>query len=153
MPKETDTPAVQNCGELRVHTGSMNHCALTTHEPLNVILELSKILLVLGIEVQNKGGYKLHCKRPSIQQKPDLYSIYGHSSIDNGSDIIFTIEVCRFENLPGLLSIEPKPLSTDNYTGYHFIVHKVTSLLSANNIIKSNNNLVFNTKNMRKNKE
>lgn len=150
MPEDTvsssstmDQQRLQQLAELRVHTGSMNRSVLTSQEPLHVMLELNKLLMVLGVQVENKGGYKLHCTRPSsaTQYDPNLQPIYGHPSIDTGSELVFTLEICRFENLSGLFSIEFHCVcSNKNDSGYRFIGHKLLSLLSASNIIKNTNN-------------
>ncbi|CAO0802434.1 unnamed protein product [Mucor circinelloides] len=151
--------------ELRVHTGSMNHSALTSKPPMEVLLEINKILLILGIQVENIGGYKLRCTRRSIHYADDAHQsevgdilnhlstkndvstmitepIYGHPSIDRGEEIQFLVEICRFENLSGLFSVDIQHLATahdENFAGYQFIGQKLLSLLQNGNIIRNTN--------------
>ncbi|KAI7898142.1 uncharacterized protein BX663DRAFT_525839 [Cokeromyces recurvatus] len=49
---------------MRTYKGSMNRSAtFTSRSPLDVLLEINKVLLVLGIEVKTVEGYKLECTR------------------------------------------------------------------------------------------
>ncbi|KAI8646155.1 hypothetical protein BD408DRAFT_337585 [Parasitella parasitica] len=152
--------------ELRVHTGNMNHSALTSKPPMDVLLEINKILLILGIEVENIGGYKLRCTRRSIHstdsnqhdEVSDVLNrlstrngattmmtqpIYGHPSIDRGDEIQFLVEICRFENLSGLFSVDIQNLATtvhdENFASYQFIGQKLLSLLQHGNVIRNTN--------------
>lgn len=143
--------------ELRVHEGDMNRSALTSKPPIEVLLEINKILLILGIEVENQGGYKLHCIRRSTlhyhhlenddmmnhlstSHQPVLSQpIYGHPSIDNGNEIQFSVEICRFENLSGLFSVDIQCLNQDNFSGYQFIGQKLLALLHLGNVIRNTN--------------
>lgn len=145
--------------ELRVHTGDMNRSALTSKPPMEVLLEINKILLILGIEVENKGGYKLHCIRratshyeeeedmlddrlihlsTSHQPSPSL-PIYGHSSVDQGQEVIFSVEICRFENLSGLFSVDIQCLNKEAFAAYQFIGQKLLALLHLGNAIRNTN--------------
>ena len=151
--------------ELRVHTGDMNRSALTSKQPMEVLLEINKILLILGIEVENAGGYKLQCIRRStshydlsdrsmddrithlaVNHQPGLsLPIYGHLSVDNGKAVEFTVEICRFENLSGLFSVDIQcKEDSDNFAGYQFIGQKLLSLLHLGNAIRNTNfNVMF----------
>lgn len=146
--------------ELRVHTGTMNRSALTSKPPMEVLLELNKILLILGIDVENVGGYKLHCTRraihassPTTHQTRDTtmdhlstrseatmltLPIYGHPSMDRGDEIRFSVEVCRFEKLSGLFSIDIQSLGEET-EGYQFVGQKLLSLLQFGNVIRNSN--------------
>lgn len=145
--------------ELRVHTGDMNRSALTSKPPMEVLLEINKILVILGIEVENKGGYKLHCIRratthyeeeedmlddrlvhlsTSHQPGPSL-PIYGHPSIDNGQEVVFSVEICRFENLSGLFSVDVQCLNKEAFAAYQFIGQKLLALLHLGNAIRNTN--------------
>lgn len=148
--------------ELRVHTGDMNRSALTSKQPMEVLLEINKILIILGIEVINQGGYKLHCIRRSTDhfQQQELtigddrmnhlstsyqpstsLPIYGHPTIDDGKEIQFTVEICRFENLSGLFSVDIQACNSndENYSGYQFIGQKLLALLHLGNAIRNTN--------------
>lgn len=146
--------------ELRVHAGDMNRSALTSKPPMEVLLEINKILLLLGIEVENQGGYKLNCIRRStlhyqqidINEDDDMMNhlstnhqpvlsqpIYGHPSLDNGQEIQFSVEICRFENLSGLFSVDVQSISQDNFSGYQFIGQKLLGLLHMGNVIRNTN--------------
>lgn len=147
--------------ELRVHTGDMNRSALTSKPPMEVLLEINKILLILGIEVENKGGYKLHCIRRATSHyhgeallddrmnhlatshQPGLsLPIYGHPSIDTGEEVLFSVEICRFENLSGLFSVDIQCLSSEkeeSFAAYQFIGQKLLALLHLGNAIRNTN--------------
>lgn len=146
--------------ELRVHAGDMNRSALTSRQPMEVLLEINKILLLLGIEVENQGGYKLNCTRRSTLHYQQLelipeddmmnhlstshqpvlsQPIYGHPSLDNGQEIQFSVEICRFENLSGLFSVDVQYINQDNFSGYQFIGQKLLGLLHMGNVIRNTN--------------
>ncbi|KAI7867076.1 kinase-like domain-containing protein [Mucor mucedo] len=147
--------------ELRVHAGDMNRSALTSKPPMEVLLEINKILLLLGVEVENQGGYKLNCTRRSTehyqqlgmdQEEEDMMNhlstshqpvlsqpIYGHPSLDNGQEIQFSVEICRFENLSGLFSVDVQYINQDNFSGYQFIGQKLLGLLHMGNVIRNTN--------------
>lgn len=146
--------------ELRVHTGAMNRSALTSKAPMEVLLELNKILMILGIDVENTGGYKLHCTRRAIHSSPSTthptrdttmdhlstrseatmlsLPIYGHPSMDRGDEIRFSVELCRFENLSGLFSVDIQSLGEET-EGYQFVGQKLLSLLHFGNVIRNTN--------------
>ncbi|KAI8375880.1 kinase-like domain-containing protein [Blakeslea trispora] len=142
--------------ELRIHTGPMNRSVLTSKPPMHVLLEITRALLILGIEVENIGGYRLLCTRPSelkrneIEDKLNHLSIscndlglsqpiYAHPSIDDGSTIQFSVEICRFENLSGLFSVDLQCLSEGNLSGYQFVGQKLLSLLHFGDVIRNTN--------------
>ncbi|KAK4522105.1 DNA-directed DNA polymerase [Mucor velutinosus] len=163
--QQNEIDHISIASELRVHTGSMNHSALTSKPPMEVLLEVNKILLILGIQVENIGGYKLRCTRRSIHYSDDSHQnevsnilnhlstkndvstmitepIYGHPSIDRGEEIQFLVEICRFENLSGLFSVDIQHLATmqvGNLAGYQFIGQKLLGLLQNSNIIRNTN--------------
>lgn len=163
--QQNEVDRMSIASELRVHTGSMNHSALTSKPPMDVLLEINKILLILGIQVENIGGYKLCCTRRSIHStdnnqqdevrdilnhlstKNDTTTmitqpIYGHPSIDRGEEIQFFVEICRFENLSGLFSVDIQNVATvhdENFAGYQFIGQKLLSLLQYGNVIRNTN--------------
>lgn len=58
-----------------------------------------------------------------------LEPIYGDSSIDNGDEIRFAVEVCRFQNLPGLYIIDIRRLK-GNVWAYKFLYHKLIDFLN-----------------------
>ncbi|KAI9354930.1 hypothetical protein BD770DRAFT_290628, partial [Pilaira anomala] len=141
VTKSEENNRVSIESELRLHTGDMNRSALTSKPATEVLVEISKILLLLGIEV-NQEGYKLQCVRNSTStaeanQQGDLkvimndlatrhepllnQPIYGHPSIDDGQRIEFMIEICRFQNLSGLFSVDIQLVNEADYTAYQFI--------------------------------
>lgn len=146
--------------ELRVHAGDMNRSALTSRPPMEVLLEINKILLLLGIEVENQGGYKLNCTRRStlhfsqmdVNEQDDMmnhlstshqpipsHPIYGHPMIDDGQEIQFSVEICRFENLSGLFSVDIQCITLDHFAAYQFIGQKLLGLLHMGNVIRNTN--------------
>jgi hypothetical protein len=155
--QQLDTLSIET--ELRVHTGAMNRSALTSKPPMEVLLELNKVLLILGIDVENVGGYKLHCTRRAIhassptnhlkdttmdhlstKSEATMLSlpIYGHPSMDRGDEIKFSVEVCRFQNLSGLFSVDIQSLGEET-EGYQFVGQKLLSLLQFGNVIRNTN--------------
>ncbi|KAI9487375.1 MAG: kinase-like domain-containing protein [Benjaminiella poitrasii] len=166
---ETIEEEIPTKSELRPHRGSMNRSALTSKPPIEVLLEINKILLILGIEVKNLGGYKLLCTRQAVDAKmPDYQQgavdimnhlatnvddsygkkatmisqpIYGHPSFDRGDEIQFSVEICRFENLSGLFSVDIQCLSSSpkTFAAYQFIGQKLLSLLQSGDVIRNTN--------------
>lgn len=58
-----------------------------------------------------------------------LETIYGDASIDNGDEIRFAVEICRFKNLPGLYIVDIKR-SKGNVWAYKFLYHKLIDFLN-----------------------
>ncbi|CAO3629926.1 unnamed protein product [Mucor hiemalis] len=58
-----------------------------------------------------------------------LEPIYGDASIDNGDEIRFAVEICRFRNLPGLYIVDIKR-SKGNVWAYKFLYHKLIDFLN-----------------------
>ncbi|KAI8645906.1 hypothetical protein BD408DRAFT_440646 [Parasitella parasitica] len=54
--------------------------------------------------------------------------IYGDASIDNGDEIRFVVEMCRFKNLPGLYIIDIRRVR-GNAWAYKFLYHKLIDFL------------------------
>lgn len=54
--------------------------------------------------------------------------IYGDASIDNGDEIRFVVEMCRFKNLPGLFIVDIRRLR-GNAWAYKFLYHKLIDFL------------------------
>ncbi|KAI8083531.1 hypothetical protein BDF21DRAFT_416130 [Thamnidium elegans] len=59
-----------------------------------------------------------------------LEPIYGDASIDNGDEVRFAVEVCRFKNLPGLYIVDIRRLR-GNVWAYKFLYHKLIDFLNA----------------------
>ncbi|KAG1523676.1 hypothetical protein G6F52_004828 [Rhizopus delemar] len=116
--------------QLRTHTGDLNRSALTSKAPSEVLQEITKILRVLGIDVDPPSGARLVCTRQSTE------AIYGHPDLDSGEPIQFTIEICRFENLSGLFCVDMQPLA-ENDQAYRWIGQKILNLLHLKNVIRT----------------
>lgn len=59
-----------------------------------------------------------------------LEPIYGDPSIDNGDEVRFAVEVCRFKNLPGLYIVDIRRLK-GNVWAYKFLYHKLIDFLNS----------------------
>ncbi|KAG1233898.1 hypothetical protein G6F68_003087 [Rhizopus microsporus] len=116
--------------DLRVYTGALNQSALTSKSPMEALLEITKILIILGIDVENDGGYKLICTRRASSSA----AIYGHSEIDSGEQVQFVIEICSLKDVFGLFCIDIQPLNSDNV--YQFIGQKLLDLLHLGGTMK-----------------
>ncbi|KAI8888857.1 hypothetical protein K501DRAFT_136347, partial [Backusella circina FSU 941] len=108
---------------LNVHQGSMNRLALTSKPPVTVFLEISRIASILGLHT-TVSGYKLECVRPSIDDEEENETMYGREFHDDWQELIFSIEICRFENLSGLFCIDMQHLSGDD-RAYRFLGEKI----------------------------
>ena len=67
----------------------------------------------------------------SFEHTPDMRNlepIYGDASIDNGDEIRFIVEICRFKNLPGLYSVDMRRLRGSAWA-YRFLYHKLLDFL------------------------
>ncbi|CEJ02353.1 hypothetical protein RMCBS344292_16360 [Rhizopus microsporus] len=127
----------ESAGDSRVqiHQGPIDRTALTSRPPQQVIQEASCILRILGIEAisDNEGGpFVLKCTRRKASKRKEeigrLQPIYGEACIDNGEEIRFLVEICRFKNLPGLFIVNVKRLK-GNVWAYKFLYHKLIDFL------------------------
>ncbi|RCI04531.1 hypothetical protein CU098_009193 [Rhizopus stolonifer] len=126
----------ESLGDMRiqVHQGPIDRTALTSRPPQKVIKEVSRILSILGIEAvpdEEEGPFVLRCIRRKASKRKDegtLQPIYGEPSIDNGEEIRFMVEICRFKNLPGLFIVNVKRLK-GNVWAYKFLYHKLIDFL------------------------
>lgn len=62
----------------------------------------------------------------------NLEPIYGDVFIDNGDEIRFAVEICRFKNLPGLYIVDMRRLR-GNAWAYKFLYHKLMDFLDLEN--------------------
>lgn len=120
---------------IQIHQGPIDRTALTSRPPQQVIQEASCILRILGIEAisDNEGGpFVLKCTRRKASKRKEeigrLQPIYGEACIDNGEEIRFLVEICRFKNLPGLFIVNVKRLK-GNVWAYKFLYHKLIDFL------------------------
>ncbi|KAI9245064.1 kinase-like domain-containing protein [Sporodiniella umbellata] len=119
---------------LQIHQGPIDRTALTSRSPQKVIQEVSRILLILGIEAvpdEGEGPFVLRCTRRKASKRKDeksLQPIYGEPAIDNGDEVRFIVEICRFKNLPGLFIVNVKRLK-GNVWAYKFLYHKLIDFL------------------------
>ncbi|KAG1377600.1 hypothetical protein G6F61_006591 [Rhizopus arrhizus] len=122
---------------IQIHQGPIDRTALTSRPPQKVIKDVSRILRILGIEAisdDEDGPFVLKCsRRKSSKRKEEgeLQPIYGEASIDNGEEIRFIVEICRFKNLPGLFIVNVKRLK-GNVWAYKFLYHKLIDFLDLN---------------------
>lgn len=127
--------------EIQIHQGAIDRNALTSQPPALIIKNVLRILRIMGIETKLEGDFLVKChrqkrrtaqKKQIINQEPSaenrLEPIYGDSSIDNGDEIRFVLEVCRFENLPGLYIVDIRRLK-GNAWAYKFLYHKLIDFL------------------------
>ncbi|KAI8877368.1 Pkinase-domain-containing protein [Backusella circina FSU 941] len=140
---------------LSIHTGAVDKSALTSQAPNEVIKDIVRILQILGIATKNDGRYILRCCRrksknaaaasstadkedssslsdDEVMSQSNLEPIYGDVSVDKGEEIRFTIEICRFRNLPGLYIVNMKRVRGNAWT-YKFLYHKLIDLLNVGN--------------------
>jgi hypothetical protein len=73
-----------------------------------------------------------------ITLEKGLEPIYGDASIDNGDEIRFAVEICRFKNLPGLYIVDIRRLR-GNAWAYRLLYHKLIDFLDLekNSYLKS----------------
>ncbi|KAI7891341.1 uncharacterized protein EV154DRAFT_420619 [Mucor mucedo] len=137
---------------IQIHQGAIDRTALTSQPPADIVKDVKRILRILGIEAKAEGSspYLLKCSHISLvaPSNPDsvisstssaggvlttvargLEPIYGDASIDNGDEIRFAVEVCRFQNLPGLYIIDIRRLK-GNVWAYKFLYHKLIDFLN-----------------------
>lgn len=68
-----------------------------------------------------------------ITSEKGLEPIYGDASIDNGDEIRFSVEICRFKNLPGLYIVDIRRLR-GNPWAYKFLYNKLLNFLDLKKI-------------------
>jgi hypothetical protein len=115
----------------------MNRLALTSKPPVQAFLEISRIASILGLST-SVSGYKLECVRRSIEDEEENETIYGQEFHDDWQELVFSIEICRFENLSGLFCIDMQHLSGDA-RAYRFLGEKILQLLHLSQTIRSTN--------------
>lgn len=129
-------------GEMQIHQGAIDRSALTSQSPTLVLKEAARILRILGIETKFESEFVMRCHRRKARSAEDndsqLEPIYGDASIDNGDEIRFIVEMCRFKNLPGLYIVDVRRLK-GNAWAYKFLYHKLIDFLDfdKNGYIKS----------------
>ncbi|RCI07316.1 hypothetical protein CU098_001492 [Rhizopus stolonifer] len=121
---------------IQIHSGPIDRAALTSRPPQKIIKEVTRILHILGIESQSDredGPFVLKCTRRKASKRKEegLQPIYGEPAIDNGEEIRFVVEMCRFKNLPGLFIVDVKRLK-GNVWAYKFLYHKLIDFLDLN---------------------
>ncbi|KAI7868304.1 hypothetical protein BDF14DRAFT_1795207 [Spinellus fusiger] len=127
---------------LRVHEGVIDRAGLTYRSPPEIIAGLGRVLKVLGIDSKAEGDYAIKCTRRKVRSSyrtetrgaitsyalNGLEPIYGDPAFDSGDEVRFTVEVCRFRNLPHLYSVDIRRLRGNVWT-YKFLYHKLLELL------------------------
>ncbi|KAI9252141.1 kinase-like domain-containing protein [Sporodiniella umbellata] len=121
---------------IQIHQGPIDRTALTSRPPKQIMDDVSRILRILGIETladKEDGVFALKCirRKASKRKEEGLKPIYGEAAIDNGEEVRFLVEVCRFENLPGLFIVDVKRLK-GNLWAYKFLYHKLIDFLDLN---------------------
>lgn len=121
--------------KIQLHQGAIDRNALTSQAPALIVKDVLRILRILGIETKLEGDFVIRCHRQKSKKQTDeedtgrkLEPIYGDASIDNGDEIRFAVEICRFENLPGLYIVDVRRLK-GNAWAYKFLYHKLIDLL------------------------
>ncbi|OAD03999.1 hypothetical protein MUCCIDRAFT_24118, partial [Mucor lusitanicus CBS 277.49] len=121
---------------IEIHQGAIDRKALTSQSPALVIKDVARILHILGIDTTLESPYILKCCRRKAkasiaaellkQQSAEAGEdpIYGDAAIDNGDEIRFVVEMCRFKNLPGLYIVDIRRVR-GNAWAYKFLYHKL----------------------------
>lgn len=135
--------------QMQIHQGAIDRSALTSQSPETVIKEAARILRILGIETKLESEFVLKCHRRKAKSlisadllkkqeleesemsssNQQLEPIYGDASIDNGDEIRFAVEICRFKHLPGLYIVDVRRLK-GNAWAYKFLYHKLIDFLN-----------------------
>ncbi|KAI9268380.1 kinase-like domain-containing protein [Helicostylum pulchrum] len=123
---------------IQIHQGAIDRSALTSQPPADIMKDIKRILRILGIEAKLEVGtspFVLKCSRRKANgvaatDARGLEPIYGDASIDNGDEVRFAVEVCRFKNLPGLYIVDIRRLR-GNVWAYKFLYHKLIDFLNA----------------------
>ncbi|KAF1798436.1 hypothetical protein FB192DRAFT_1288171 [Mucor lusitanicus] len=123
---------------IEIHQGAIDRKALTSQSPALVIKDVARILHILGIDTTLESPYILKCCRRKAkasiaaellkQQSAEADPIYGDAAIDNGDEIRFVVEMCRFKNLPGLYIVDIRRVR-GNAWAYKFLYHKLIDFL------------------------
>ncbi|KAI9016434.1 hypothetical protein CLU79DRAFT_664281, partial [Phycomyces nitens] len=128
------------------YQGPIDRRVLTSRPPMEVLLDLIRLLTALGIDVKNDVGYKLQCSRranrallvsPSGSDVADdaekrdsatfglsqAEPIYGDPSIDRGDQVLFELEICQCSDMR-LYILDCHSLSGSE-GAYRFVMQKL----------------------------
>ncbi|ORZ28352.1 hypothetical protein BCR41DRAFT_292697, partial [Lobosporangium transversale] len=123
---------------LKVHSGAVELSSLSSRHPAEIMFDIKKTILRLGMEIKSDSDFKIKCVRRKRKTSPNnnvtnngdavaSHSIaisgeplYGEDSIDSGEEIRFSIELCRIKNLHGLYSVDIRRMK-GNLWAYKFL--------------------------------
>jgi hypothetical protein len=79
--------------------------------------------------VDSSANQSMRSSNGSILNGGKVVSIYGDASVDSGDEIRFSVELCKFENLPGLYIVDIRRMR-GNVWGYKFVYHQLLEALN-----------------------
>ncbi|KAI9263721.1 kinase-like domain-containing protein [Sporodiniella umbellata] len=113
---------------MRIHPGTDLPMSVTKSS-IETLLDITRLLILFGIQTETQGLYRLLCRRQGLQ------AIYGHPDLDNGEPLEFTFELCRSEDTKTYYGlIEPSKISK-NEDAFRFIKQKVSSVLRMKHLV------------------
>ncbi|KAK3805625.1 MAG: hypothetical protein J3Q66DRAFT_273933, partial [Benniella sp.] len=125
---------------LKVHSGAVELSSLSNRHPAEIMFDIKKVVLRLGMEIKSDSDFKIKCVRRkrkvsatantglggaiggsgSVANEP----LYGEEAIDSGEEIRFSIELCRIKNLHELYSVDIRRMK-GNLWAYKFLYHAI----------------------------
>ncbi|EJD05099.1 uncharacterized protein FOMMEDRAFT_80756 [Fomitiporia mediterranea MF3/22] len=127
-----------NKNAIRVHHGAVDQTTVTTGSPPEVMAHVTKVLLDMGLEVQQESEYKYRCIRSkrkkvaassgvgsvtalSMMPSPASHEpIFGDRTEDQGDEVRFSVELTRIDGLQDMFSIDIRRLK-GNLRSYKFL--------------------------------
>ncbi|KAI8605930.1 hypothetical protein EDD21DRAFT_289995, partial [Dissophora ornata] len=125
---------------LKVHSGAVELSSLSSRHPAEIMFDIKKAVLRLGMEIKSDSDFKIKCVRRkrkiSATGANGATAVNGGAnatmgagasvsdSIDSGDEIRFSIELCRIKNLHGLYSVDIRRMKGNLWT-YKFLYHAV----------------------------
>ncbi|KAI7866978.1 kinase-like domain-containing protein [Spinellus fusiger] len=126
---------------LRRYLGPIDRRVLTSRAPMDVLLDLIRLLTALGIDVKNDVGYKVQCSRRAHRTHSPSHAlttplthepIYGDPSIDSGDQVLFDLEMCQCSDM-ALYILDCQWVAGSEST-YQFIIQKLLALLDLGSV-------------------
>ncbi|KAG2005797.1 CAMK/CAMKL/Kin4 protein kinase [Coprinopsis cinerea AmutBmut pab1-1] len=111
---------------LGIHRGAIDTTTITTKPPPIVMEGVRKVLLELGLQVQEESRYNYRCIRASRKAESDDSGsvVYGPPTEDPGDEVRLSVELTRLEGLNDTYSLDIRRLR-GNLRSYKFLYETI----------------------------
>ncbi|TFK27314.1 hypothetical protein FA15DRAFT_666606 [Coprinopsis marcescibilis] len=121
---------------LGIHRGAIDTTTVTTKPPPVVMASVRKVLLELGLQVQEESTYNYRCirlaRRPESDESGSINLekagsntfVYGPHTEDPGDEVRLSVELTRLEGLNDTYSLDIRRLK-GNLRSYKFLYETI----------------------------